>query len=136
MVAGAGLETPRSGFASATIGGVTRLARTSGVVGVLAGLAGCAPEAASFDSREPAARLAASFRAVETNDTGSVNQLIRMLSSDDPAERLVAIRSLERLTDQTLGYHHEASEDEREAAIERWEAWSKDHAEGAQATAR
>ena len=92
------------------------------VVGVGA-LGGCAPEAASFDSREPAARLEASFRAVDARDQRSTDELIRMLSSDDPAERLVAIRSLERLTGQTLGYDHAGTEAERAEAIDRWVAW-------------
>ncbi len=95
------------------------------VVGVFA-LTGCgAPEAASFDSREPGARLEASFRAVDSGDQRSTDELIRMLSSDDPAERLVAIRSLERLTGQTLGYDHAGAEDDRAEAIDRWVAWQK-----------
>ncbi len=86
---------------------------------------GCSPESASFDSREPGARLEASFRAVDTQNKASIPDLVRMLDSDDPAERLVAIRSLERLTGQTFGYDHAAPEDERAKAVERWVAWEK-----------
>ncbi len=46
-----------------------------------------------------------------------------MLESDDPAERMLAIRALERITDQTLGYHHEDPEWKRVESVNRWEHW-------------
>jgi hypothetical protein len=46
-----------------------------------------------------------------------------MLDSDDPAARLVAIRALERITGQTLGYDHAGPEHERRLAVERWMEW-------------
>lgn len=121
-------EISRAGSGSDRIGGVrspTGVQVLAGVVLPILAAGGCAPEAASFDSREPGARLEASFKAVESRDGASTDELIRMLQSDDPAERLVAIRSLERLTGQTLGYDHAGPEAEREAAVERWVAWWK-----------
>lgn len=46
-----------------------------------------------------------------------------MLESDDPATRLLAIITLERLTGERFGYEHGASEVEREKAIDSWEAY-------------
>lgn len=43
-----------------------------------------------------------------------------MLASDDPAERLVAIGTLERLTGERLGYDPAGHPSARAAAIARW----------------
>ncbi|HRJ50541.1 MAG TPA: HEAT repeat domain-containing protein, partial [Phycisphaerales bacterium] len=56
-------------------------------------------------------------------DASAVPGIVPLLESDDPAVRMVAIRSLERITGQTLGYDHSADEPERRAAAERWERW-------------
>jgi transposase InsO family protein len=52
-----------------------------------------------------------------------VPNLIRMLGSDDPLVRMTAIRTLERITGLTHGYHFAAPESEREAAIRQWVRW-------------
>ena len=85
--------------------------------------AGCVPIPTGFDSPEPAARIDAAVKAAGDEDLSSVPGLITMLESDDPASRLVAIRALERLTSETMGYDHAASEGEREEAVARWVAW-------------
>jgi hypothetical protein len=46
--------------------------------------------------------------------------LVRMLESDDPATRVLAIATLERLTGERLGYDADANELERGRAIRRW----------------
>lgn len=84
-------------------------------------LGGCGPTiVADFDSPEPAARNAAVVRAAALKDAGAVPDLVRMLDSDDPATRLLAIGTLERITGETLGFDYAAPEHERAAAIEKW----------------
>jgi hypothetical protein len=88
-------------------------------------LGGCfhfdAPD--TFDSVDPAGRMHAAGRAAATGDTTAEPELVEMLASDDPAERLVAIGTLERLTGERLGYDPAAGPALRRAAIERWRAW-------------
>lgn len=87
------------------------------------GLAGCAAAPPDFNSPEPAARNAAIVRAAREKDSKAVPDLIRMLESDDPTTRVLAIRALERITGQTHGYHPEADEGSRTRAVEAWTAW-------------
>lgn len=63
------------------------------------------------------------MRAAERRDTSAVPGIVPLLESDDPAVRLVAIHSLERLTGETLGYDYSADEPERRGAADRWERW-------------
>ena len=56
-----------------------------------------------------------------------------MLESSDPASRLVAIRALERLTGETMGYDHAGSVPERGVAVDRWWVWYGDAASPAEA---
>lgn len=91
---------------------------------LVAHVPGCGPVVTpSFDSPEPAARNAAIVRAAETRDRGSVDELIAMLDSDDPATRVLAIRTLERITGQTNDYDPHADDLSRDAAVRRWHAW-------------
>jgi HEAT repeat protein len=95
-----------------------------GAVVILAiGMAGCAGAPPDFNSPEPAARNAAIVRAAREKDSKAVPDLIRLLESDDPTTRVLAIRALERITGQTHGYHPEANEGERKRAVESWTAW-------------
>lgn len=73
-----------------------------------------------FESPEPAARNAAIVDAAARNDRSAVPQLVRMLESDDPATRSLAISALERLTGQTHGYEAWDTPLRREEAIARW----------------
>jgi HEAT repeat protein len=90
----------------------------------------CTPIPKGFDSPEPAARMEAALDAAARGDRDAIPHLIALLDSDDPATRLVAIGSLERLTGQTLGYHYAAPEREREEAVERWVEWYERDADG------
>lgn len=86
--------------------------------------AACMPRAAaSFESAEPAARNAAIVQAARQGDKQSIPALVRMLSSDDPATRVLAIRTLEKLTGQTHGFDASASDESRARGIEQWQAW-------------
>ncbi len=90
--------------------------------GVVAGcLAGCGPTIRpDFNSAEPAARNAAIVNAAARGDKSAAPDLVRMLQSDDPATRLLAIEALERITGERLGYDPTDTEADRAQAIERW----------------
>lgn len=97
-------------------------------------LVGCFPTAKKgFDSPDNALRIDASVQAAESGDAKAVPDLVRLLDSDDPATRLVAIRSLEKITGTTLGYDHAGNVSQREAGVQRWQGWLKQHAPGADA---
>jgi hypothetical protein len=98
--------------------------RTTCCLAVMACLiAGCARPPGGFDSPEPAARLYAVTEAARTDDRAAIPSLVALLDSDDPAVRMLSIRTLERLTGQTLGYDHAAPEWERRDAVGRWIDW-------------
>ena len=87
---------------------------------------GCVDIPRGFDSPEPAARMDAAAKAAREGDRGSLAELIRLLQSSDPAARLAAIRALERLTGETMGFDHAGSAPERAEAVERWWVWYGD----------
>jgi HEAT repeat protein len=74
----------------------------------------------SFQSVDPAGRMHAASRAAATGDQTAIPELVDMLASDDPAERLIAISTLEKLTGERLGYDPTGYPSSREAAIARW----------------
>lgn len=86
---------------------------------------GCAgpSDAVGFDEQDPGARLRAVQDAATTKDGTKVDELIELLASDDPAERVLAIRTLERITGETKGYDHAETPQSRREAIERWAVW-------------
>lgn len=84
-------------------------------------MVGCFPDApVSFDSPAPNRRLDAIAQAGSQDDAVSLVALVEKLSATDPAERMLAIRALERREGTTLGYDHAAPEWERIEAIQRW----------------
>lgn len=95
------------------------------VILIPAVLAGCSSpsDAVGFEENDPAARMRAMHQAAVEQDEDAVLPLIKRLESDDPAERLIAIHTLERITGQTLGYDHAAPRQERAAAVQRWADW-------------
>lgn len=94
-------------------------------------LTACSPKMVEgFDSPEPAARNVAIVQSVEQPTTpGTLRSLVSMLSSDDPATRLLAIAALEHKTGQRLGYDPAAPNPERNDAIRAWDRWLADHPE-------
>lgn len=76
-----------------------------------------------FNSPEPGARNAAIVDAAARGDRAALADLVRMLDSDDPATRLLAISALERQTGTTLGYDHAAPSLRRQEATRRWAEW-------------
>ncbi|MEZ6242128.1 MAG: hypothetical protein R3B57_03715 [Phycisphaerales bacterium] len=101
---------------------------------VLAGgflmMPGCPSAKTAFDSPAPSKRLDAIVDAAAKNDRSSYRPLVDMLSSDDPAERMLAIRTLERLTNQTFGYRHQDPEWKRLESVNRWEQWLESNQTG------
>lgn len=90
-----------------------------------------------FDSPEPAARNVAIVDSVDKPDSpATLRGLVSMLSSDDPATRLLAIAALERRTGQRLGYDPAAPDQERKEAIRAWNQWLAVQRESAPAEAR
>lgn len=88
-------------------------------------LTGCAdPDSAiGFDQPAPAARFRAIHQAAVIDEQSAIPDLIQMLDSDDPAERVLASGTLERLTGQSFGYDGSLPRPERDAAVQRWVEW-------------
>lgn len=101
--------------------------RIAGSIGVsvTVALSGCIPSTPrGFDSPDPTSRLVAISEAGESGDASAVPDLIEQLESNDPGARLLAIRSLERITGETLGYHYADPWWSRANAVRRWRVWS------------
>lgn len=91
-------------------------------------LPGCIPTIPQgFDSPDPTSRMLAITEAGVSQDRTAVPALIEQLESNDPGARLLAIRSLERITGTTLGYDHSGSIWSRAAAVRRWRDWELDN---------
>lgn len=99
---------------------------------VAAPLAGCSASApATFDTDAPDGRIEAIVAAARHNDRSTLRDLIDQLDSDDPAVRMLSIRSLQRMTGQTMGYRHSDPDHNRREAVDRWVAWAEgEHSEG------
>lgn len=83
------------------------------------------PTPKGFDALAPEGRLNAIVQAAADRDTTAIPDLIRQLASDDAAVRLFAIRALERITGQTMGYRHDDPPWKRADAIDRWATWAR-----------
>jgi hypothetical protein len=86
-------------------------------------LSGCLPsESVSLQARDPVKRMEAIVDAAEEHDRSQIPGLVKLLDSDDPATRMLAIRSLEEITGETHGYDHAAPRLQRDKAVEEWVA--------------
>ena len=92
----------------------------------------CAPPVPSggFGAPDPASRIyaavqvASDYGRTQTQpDRSTLQDLIEMLLSSDPAERLVARNTLELVTGGDLGYDPSAPLVERVAEVQRWKEW-------------
>jgi HEAT repeat protein len=90
---------------------------------VASAAAACSAPPEGLDSPEPSKQLVAIARAAREEDPAAVPALIEMLDSEDAAVRLAAIRTLERIEHQSLGYDHAAPEAERRAKAAEWVDW-------------
>jgi hypothetical protein len=86
---------------------------------------GCSapPRAPDLADPDPALKIPAMKRGVKAGDTKALAQLVKDLDSDDPAVRFYAIRTLEELTGDRLGYVYFDDEVERKPALLRWNQW-------------
>jgi len=85
---------------------------------------GCAgPVDVSPDSVNPQGRTIALARISESPTEQDIPVLIESLTSADPAQRMLAIRTLERMTGETLDYRHYDPEWIRRDAVARWRDW-------------
>ncbi len=108
---------------------VERAAYVAAAAASILAAAGCIPPIPEgFDSPDPAMRLRAIAEAGERRDTSAVPDLIEQLESTDPGARLLAIRALERITGETLGYDYAAPLWARGEAVDRWRRWYEQHA--------
>ena len=101
--------------------------RTCLFLGLLTAISGCATPPGGWESPEPAARLDAITAAAKTGDRQAIPHLIESLQNDDPVVRLAAIRTLEQMTGQTLGYDYAAPEWQRRDRIAAWVDWYRGH---------
>lgn len=85
------------------------------------------PVPEGFNSPDPTRRLNAIVRAADERDSGAIPDLIVQLESSDPAARLLAIRTLESLTGETLGYDPVSPDWQRAEAVDRWEVWAQEN---------
>ncbi len=81
---------------------------------------GCISIKEGFDSPAPSKRLDAIIAASDLEDDESLVKLVEELRSPSGAERMFAIRSLERRTGETLGYEHAGEEWARIEGFGRW----------------
>lgn len=89
------------------------------------GLAGCggASPGRGFQSPTPAGQTRALTDPSLLDDRSTIPDRIRLLDSDDPLVRLLAIETLTRMTGQTFGYDYASSRIERDQAVARWVEW-------------
>ena len=97
-------------LAAAACGGIERPKRTPGLLVLL-------------DSPDPSERAWAVFELTRRRAPEAVPGLIRRLRDEDGGIRLYADRGLRELTGEDLGFRASAPDDEREAAVRRWETW-------------
>lgn len=90
-----------------------------------AALTGCSlPEPqAGFESVNPQERTAALLKAADAGDADAIPDLISMLDSADPAQRMLAAMTLRRMTGRDFGFHYAAEETQRRLAADRWQRW-------------
>ena len=85
-------------------------------------------EPARLTSNDPASKIPAIKKAVNTRDTQTADQLVKALDSDDPAVRFYAIRGLQDLTGETFGYVWYADDRAREQPLDKWRHWLDENA--------
>ncbi|MFK7759654.1 MAG: hypothetical protein AB8C13_06885 [Phycisphaerales bacterium] len=83
-------------------------------------MGGCPNPKVGFDSPAPTKRMDAIAQAADQTDEASRRMLVEKLGSEDPSERMLAIRALEKREGTTLGYDHAAPDWERLEAIQEW----------------
>ena len=111
-----------------------RIRRARGAVAgaatlALAFLTGCGgpPPVKDVSNPDPSGKIPAIVQAAKKGDRRVLNQLVKDLDNDDPAVRFYAIRTLEQLTGERLGFVYFDDEVERKPALARWSQWLAGH---------
>ena len=76
-----------------------------------------------ISSPQPEVAREAMNKAAQNKSRRAIVPLVKRLYDEDPAIRLSAIRALEDITGEDMGYRSYEPEVKRVAAIKRWEAW-------------
>lgn len=86
---------------------------------------GCAPVPVGFDAPSETKRQDAIVAAAASGDRSpeTLRGLIEQLDSPDPATRMLAILTLDRLTGQTFGYDYSEPSWRREQSVQAWVDW-------------
>lgn len=87
--------------------------------------AGCAPVPVGFDAPSETKRQDAIVAAAAAGDRRpeTLRGLVKQLDSPDPATRMLAILTLERLTGQRFGYDYSDPSWKRERSVQAWVDW-------------
>lgn len=90
-------------------------------------LGGCKPTSGDYlkgiSAAKPEVATEAMSKAAEKKSRRAIVPLVKRLYDEDPVIRLSAIRALQGITGQDMGYRYYQPEVKRIAAIKRWEAW-------------
>jgi HEAT repeat protein len=78
---------------------------------------------ADLDSDSVFARTQAIDALAQLGRRAFIPHLIRMLGDEERIVRLRAARALQTMTGERLGFHPDAPDEERLAAVERWREW-------------
>ncbi len=77
----------------------------------------------NISAGKPEVATVAMNKAAQTKSRRAIVPLVKRLYDEDSAIRLSAIRALENITGEDMGYRSYEPEVKRIAAIKRWEAW-------------
>lgn len=94
------------------------------ILSLCLGVAACATrEPLNVTNPDASVKIPAMKKAVREHDITALRQLVKDLSSDDPAVRFYAIEALHRLTGNQYGYAYYDDEEQRQDAVARWQHW-------------
>ena len=77
----------------------------------------------NISAAEPEVATEAMNKAAQNKSRRAIVPLVKRLYDEDSAIRLSAIRALQSITGEDMGYRSYDPEVKRVAAIKRWEAW-------------
>lgn len=77
----------------------------------------------TIDNPDPTVKIPAIKEAVQSDDKAAISELVKNLSSDDPAIRFYAIQGLQRLTGKDFGYKYYDEPELRKPAVKQWQDW-------------
>jgi hypothetical protein len=78
---------------------------------------------ARLQDDKPSVRVGGIIEAARLKDEKSLAYLVDRLTDSETSVRFYAIKSLEKLTGQTMGYRHYEPPEQREKAVARWRQW-------------